>query len=153
MNLTVELAHVPISLKLHTIFFIPSSTSCIRWLQKLIEANIRQSLAKSLTGKLELILLMTIIRGQLILDYTVAASTLPLRALSIYVGEIFMTLLHRRKRQNGQLAIQRIQIENMATGIKLVKGSCILPYDDCQMGKLARLSYPSRPFVQKEDRF
>ena len=124
-------------------------------LQKLVDANYvpvfgeipQKVVVKKVlqSGQLEQIALMTVLRGRLTLDCTLAIPSLP-TIPSVYVSEISMTLLHRRLGHSGQPAIQRLLNENMATGVKLIKGSSILPCDDCQLGKLTRPSHPSVPF-------
>ena len=91
--------------------------------QKVVVKKVLQS------GQLEQIALMTVLRGRLTLDYTLAAPSLPTTP-SVYVSEISMSLLHRRLGHSGQPAIHRLLNENMATSVKRIKGSSISPCDD-----------------------
>ena len=137
------------------VLFIPTMSFSILSLQKLVDARylpvfgeipnevvIKKTLQ---SGQLEKIALMTVLRGRLTLDCTLAIPSLATTP-SVYVSEITMSLLHRRLGHSGQPAIQQLLNESLATGIKLIKGSSISPCDDCQMGKLTRPSHPSCPF-------
>ena len=88
-------------------------------------------------------------QGRLTLDCKILSSSTRLpssRHAKVLSNTLSMDLLHRRLGHSGQVALQRLLHDNMATGISVVSGSSISPCDPCQLGKLTRPPHPAVVF-------
>ena len=97
-------------------------------------------------GNQQQIGLMTVHKGQLTLDYSMAEAA-PSTEAEVYSCQPTMSLLHRRLGHSGQAALQRLLSANMATWVQIVRGTGVEPCDACQLGKLTRPPHPPRPFL------
>ena len=93
-------------------------------LQRLIDNNVTPLFnaipSKAILNKLlqegnqQQIGLMTVHKGRLTLDYSMAEAAPSIKA-EVYSCQLTMSLLHRRLGHNGQAALQRLLSANMAT--------------------------------------
>ena len=158
VNLIVQSATGPRPLLLKEVLYIPNMNFNLFSLQKIIKENYipvfdemkeKCIIKKTLpTGHKEQIALLTIIEGRPTLECHLAPRTpLALAPPALYVGEVSMSLLHRRLGHSGQPALKRLISEDMETGFKVVQGSDVDPCDACELGKLTRPTHPPRPFM------
>ena len=124
VDLMVQSATGARLLRLTEVLYIPAMAFNLLSLQKIIQGSFipvfgemkdKCILKKVLpTGAMEQIALLSIADGRLTLECHLARKPLSIRASdaasipSLYVGEVSMTLLHRRLGHSGQPAIKRL---------------------------------------------